>query len=100
MRVDCTYPMRVDCTYPMRVVSHASPFFLHCVSAGLPATGDIQNAMENQIKSERTRRSTVLEADGERESAVIKSRGDAAQMVRCFPCVHIPVVAHGLSILV
>ncbi len=38
--------------------------------------------MENQIKSERTRRSTVLEADGERESAVIKSRGDAAQMVR------------------
>lgn len=43
--------------------------------------GDIQSAMENQIKSERMRRSTVLKADGERESAVINSRGDAARMV-------------------
>lgn len=41
---------------------------------------DIRSAMENQIKSERERRSTVLQADGERESAVIRSRGDAARV--------------------
>eukprot|EP00771_Trimastix_marina_P003952 gnl/Trimastix_PCT/671.p2 GENE.gnl/Trimastix_PCT/671~~gnl/Trimastix_PCT/671.p2 ORF type:complete len:366 (+),score=122.47 gnl/Trimastix_PCT/671:79-1176(+) len=42
---------------------------------------DIKTAMENQIISERTRRSTVLGADGERESSVIESRGRAAQIV-------------------
>lgn len=42
---------------------------------------DIKSAMENQIRAERFRRSTVLQADGQRESAVIKSRGDAARMV-------------------
>jgi regulator of protease activity HflC (stomatin/prohibitin superfamily) len=42
---------------------------------------DIQQAMERQIKSERTRRSTVLQADGRRECAIIRSRGEAARMV-------------------
>lgn len=46
----------------------------------LPPT-DIQQAMERQIKSERTRRSTVLQADGRRECAIIRSRGEAARMV-------------------
>lgn len=52
--------------------------------------------MERQIKSERTRRSTVLQADGRRECAIIRSRGEAARMVltaevraiaRCSCCV-------------
>jgi regulator of protease activity HflC (stomatin/prohibitin superfamily) len=42
---------------------------------------DIQAAMERQIKSERSRRSTVLQADGQREVAIIRSRGEAARMV-------------------
>jgi len=42
---------------------------------------DIKRAMENQLKEERERRSTVLTADGSRESNVIRSRGEAAQMV-------------------
>lgn len=42
---------------------------------------DIARAMENQIKSERERRSVVLRADGSRESEVIRSRGEAAQTV-------------------
>lgn len=42
--------------------------------------GDIKSAMENQIKSERERRSAVLHADGEREAAIIRSRGDAAKV--------------------
>eukprot|EP00753_Platysulcus_tardus_P016409 PLAT5672.1.p1 GENE.PLAT5672.1~~PLAT5672.1.p1 ORF type:complete len:359 (+),score=188.35 PLAT5672.1:43-1077(+) len=43
--------------------------------------GDIKKAMEKQIQAERERRSLVLEADGIRESSVIKSRGTAARMV-------------------
>jgi len=42
---------------------------------------DIKDAMEKQIKEERERRSTVLQADGERESAIIRSKGDAAQVI-------------------
>lgn len=42
---------------------------------------DIKDAMERQIKSERLRRSTVLVADGTRESSIIKSRGDAARIL-------------------
>jgi len=36
---------------------------------------------KKQIKEERERRSTVLQADGERESAIIRSKGDAAQVI-------------------
>jgi len=42
---------------------------------------DIKDAMEKQIKEERERRSTVLQADGERESSIIRSKGDAAQAI-------------------
>lgn len=42
---------------------------------------DIKAAMELQIRAERTRRSEVLRADGERESRIVNSRGDAAKMV-------------------
>lgn len=42
---------------------------------------DIKRAMMNQIKAERDRRSQVLQADGQRESAIILSRGNAAKMV-------------------
>lgn len=41
----------------------------------------IKLAMENQIKAERERRSHVLVADGNRESTIVKSRGDAARIV-------------------
>jgi regulator of protease activity HflC (stomatin/prohibitin superfamily) len=42
---------------------------------------DIAQAMERQIKAERNRRAKVLHADGTRESAVIRSRGEAAQIL-------------------
>lgn len=42
---------------------------------------NIKLAMENQIKAERERRSHVLVADGNRESTIVKSRGDAARIV-------------------
>lgn len=42
---------------------------------------DIRLAMESQIQEERERRSTVIKADGERESDIIRSRGTAAQLV-------------------
>jgi len=35
--------------------------------------------MESQIKEERERRASVLQADGEREAAVIRSAGNAAK---------------------
>jgi regulator of protease activity HflC (stomatin/prohibitin superfamily) len=41
----------------------------------------IKHAMENQIRAERERRSNVLVADGNRESTIVKSRGDAAHIV-------------------
>lgn len=37
--------------------------------------------MESQIQEERARRSKVISADGNRESAIIRSRGDAAKAV-------------------
>jgi regulator of protease activity HflC (stomatin/prohibitin superfamily) len=43
--------------------------------------GDVRSAMESQIQEERQRRATVLEADGEREAMIIRSKGDAAKMV-------------------
>lgn len=43
--------------------------------------GEIARAMEFQIKAERERRSIVLQADGHRESEIIRSRGEAARMV-------------------
>jgi regulator of protease activity HflC (stomatin/prohibitin superfamily) len=42
---------------------------------------DVRQAMEEQIKAERERRSLMLSADGKRESAVIRSRGTAAQIL-------------------
>merc|ERR1712224_138357 len=42
---------------------------------------DIRAAMEQQIRSERERRSVVLEADGNRLKVIIESEGRAAQMV-------------------
>ena len=42
---------------------------------------DVKEAMEAQIKEERDRRSTVLIADGERESAIVHGRGRAASVV-------------------
>jgi len=42
---------------------------------------DIKQAMEKQIREERERRSHVLQADGERESAIIRSKGNAAKLV-------------------
>lgn len=42
---------------------------------------DIRAAMASQIQEERTRRATVLEADGEREAMIIKSVGEAAKTV-------------------
>lgn len=39
---------------------------------------DLKSAMENQIKSERMRRSEVLRADGDRMHDVIISRGNVA----------------------
>jgi len=45
---------------------------------------DIKQAMENQIIGERERRSAVLQADGERESAIIRSRGEAAQVLNLY----------------
>lgn len=43
--------------------------------------GDIKQAMEKQIQEERERRSTVLQADGQRESSIVRSRGDAAKII-------------------
>ncbi len=40
---------------------------------------DIADAMEQQIRAERSRRAQVLRADGQREAAVIMSRGTAAE---------------------
>lgn len=42
---------------------------------------DIRQAMEQQIRSERERRSAVLEADGNRLKTIIESEGKAAEMV-------------------
>lgn len=42
---------------------------------------DVKEAMEAQIKEERGRRSTVLLADGQRESAIVNGRGQAASVV-------------------
>lgn len=39
---------------------------------------DLKRVMENQIKSERSRRSEVLRADGDRMHDVIISRGNVA----------------------
>ena len=41
---------------------------------------DIKRVMESQIKSERTRRSEVLRADGDRIRDVITSRGNVAKV--------------------
>ena len=41
----------------------------------------IRATMESQITEERWRRATVLSADGDRESAIIRSKGNAAKMV-------------------
>jgi len=54
---------------------------LRCEIVNILPPDDIKQAMERQIKEERDRRSTVIMADGERESAIIRSRGAAAQMV-------------------
>ena len=43
---------------------------------------DLKQVMENQIKSERSRRSEVLRADGDRMHDVIISRGNVATV--CF----------------
>jgi len=42
---------------------------------------DVKVAMERQIKAERERRAMVLEADGVRQSQIIRSRGDAARLI-------------------
>lgn len=42
---------------------------------------DIRQAMEQQIRAERERRSEVLEADGDRLKVIIESEGHAAKMV-------------------
>lgn len=42
---------------------------------------DVKVAMERQIKAERERRAAVLEADGIRQSQIIRSRGDAARLI-------------------
>ncbi|CAE7447822.1 qmcA, partial [Symbiodinium sp. KB8] len=42
---------------------------------------DIGEAMQQQIRAERERRSAVLRADGQRESKAIESRGYAAKLV-------------------
>lgn len=47
----------------------------------LDPASDIKVAMERQIKAERERRAMVLEADGVRQSQVIRSRGDAARLI-------------------
>jgi regulator of protease activity HflC (stomatin/prohibitin superfamily) len=44
------------------------------------APEDIRDAMEKQIKEERERRSSVLRADGEREAAIVSSKGNAAKV--------------------
>jgi regulator of protease activity HflC (stomatin/prohibitin superfamily) len=38
--------------------------------------GDVTEAMHRQMKAERTRRAIILEADGERESAIKRADGD------------------------
>jgi regulator of protease activity HflC (stomatin/prohibitin superfamily) len=47
----------------------------------LDPTGDVKVAMESQIKAERERRAMVLQADGIRQSQIIRSRGDAARLI-------------------
>jgi len=47
----------------------------------LDPTADVKQAMEKQIKAERERRAMVLQADGVRQSRVIRSRGDAARLI-------------------
>ena len=42
---------------------------------------DVKEAMEKQIKAERERRAMVLQADGVRQSRIIRSRGDAAKLI-------------------
>jgi regulator of protease activity HflC (stomatin/prohibitin superfamily) len=54
---------------------------LRCEIVNILPPDDIKTAMERQIKEERDRRSTVIQADGVRESDVIRSRGAAAQLV-------------------
>ncbi len=44
------------------------------------APDDIRDAMEKQIKEERERRSSVLRADGDREAAIVSSKGNAAKV--------------------
>ena len=47
----------------------------------LDPANDVKEAMEKQIKAERERRAMVLQADGVRQSRVIRSRGDAAKLI-------------------
>ena len=56
-------------------------YLLESKTCALVPPDDIKNAMEQQIKAERDRRSIVLKADGERESTIINSRGNAARVV-------------------
>lgn len=42
---------------------------------------DIQDAMERQMKAERTRRQTLLEAEAHREAAVARAEGDKRAMI-------------------
>lgn len=42
---------------------------------------DIKRVMEEQIREERERRSTVIAADGERESSIVRSQGTRARRV-------------------
>jgi len=86
--------MTLDDTFSSRELINAQLKEATCVDAerwGVTITrveimnilppADIKDAMEKQIKEERERRSTVLQADGERESAIIRSKGDAAQVI-------------------
>eukprot|EP01156_Anaeramoeba_ignava_P018827 Anaeramoba_ignava/a93168_63.p1 GENE.a93168_63~~a93168_63.p1 ORF type:complete len:329 (+),score=113.60 a93168_63:578-1564(+) len=52
-----------------------------CEVFNISPPDDILGAMEYQIREERERRATILLADGERESEIIRSRGTAAQIV-------------------
>ncbi|KAJ5066339.1 hypothetical protein M0811_13718 [Anaeramoeba ignava] len=52
-----------------------------CEVFNISPPNDILSAMEYQIREERERRATILLADGERESEIIRSRGTAAKIV-------------------
>ncbi len=43
---------------------------------------DIQEAMEKQMRAERTRRAVILEAEGDKKSAILKAEGQAEARIK------------------